>query len=176
MRRYLGLGVLIGLDVLLCQPTFAQSDKENQIRAAFIYNFTKFVEWPTSPQPSFKVLILGAKDLEGPLSAFKTKGKLFQNRTVEILYSEKPEFQKDIQILVIDYGDEKEFKQALKLFDASPTLTINNKSEFAKKGAMITFVKKADETLGFGLNLKRISNQKLKVNSQLTKLAELEPE
>ena len=167
---------LIGLYLLGSLPCVADSDNEARIRAAFIYNFTKFVEWPTPPQASFKILIIGADDLVEPLNEFKSKGKLFQNKVVEVTYSEKTVLKNDIQILILDLVDEKEFKQALKLYSSSPALIVNTKSNLAKKGAMISFIKKADDTLGFGINLTKVNAQKLKMSSQLTKLGELETE
>lgn len=164
----LGVVLMPGLTTLsIADSTIS---KEYKVKAAFIYNFAKFVEWPaqkladnTAP---IVIGVLGPNpfgdELENTL-----KGRPINGRTVIVRQFDNLEAAKAAHLLFISLNDESKLRKALKEYGI---LTVGQSESFARNGGMITFTFE-DDKLRFEINIGAAEQAGLKISAQLQKLA-----
>jgi hypothetical protein len=177
-------------------PAGAESDsasgREYQIKAAFIYNFIKFVDWPKekmadSNEP-ITIGIIGSKDF---IKAFDPIiHKKVKNRNISIKYFEcyeklkksqedegqwnqKMESLKTCHVLMfcICYSVRiKDTSQIIKALKGSPVLTVGETAGFLESGGIINFLME-DKKVRFEINVAAVKKSRLKISSKLLRLA-----
>jgi hypothetical protein len=184
---------LILLAALSVSPTMAADSKQNreeQIKAAFLYNFIKFVDWPKEKMAdSNEPIIIGiiGKDPFGdafePIKDKKIKGrgvviKRFKSFE-EIKKSsekDKSEFGRKIEslkkchLLFICSSEKKNLREIIKALKDSPVLTVGETAGFLEAGGTIKFLME-EKKIRFEINVTAAEQAKLKIRSQLLRLA-----
>ena len=172
------LAGLFALALLLPSPLFAsprvKSAKEEEIKAAFLYNFTKFIVWPdhafTSSSSSFKSCLLTDHAKGAILAAFN--GKRVVDRSVEIMSFESMQGFDSCQILYISDSDWETRGKVLAAVTGKPILTIGESSGFSEQGGMINFYIDGDRVL-FEINVEALNQAGLTASSRLLSLARI---
>ena len=168
-----GLGLLaLGLGAL---PLQAEITKEYQIKAAFLYNFTKFVEWPPErfPDPSGPIVIgvLGWNSNPfGQELINLVKDKKVGGRPVIVKSVETPEEASAVHVLFVSAGLELRWAKAAQSAHSTGVLTVGESAQFSAAGGIITFMIKEDN-VRFEINQAAGENAGLKISAQLLKLA-----
>jgi len=164
--------VIICILILGCpKQAFAEdsSRREYQIKAAYIYNFIKFVDWPAgSPQGSTtRICVLGshpfAKYLDS-LEKNKAKGK-----SIEIIHTSDSAALSDCNILYI-LKDTPNFEHVLAKWSPSPILTVGENSSFLDKGGIINLVLAANK-IQVHINQKQAKNVGFRISGNLLEIA-----
>jgi hypothetical protein len=143
--------------------------KEYQIKAAFVYNFTKFVEWPpdrfASTSDPIVIGVLGknpfGQSLENAVRDRKVGG-----RNIVIIEVNPATEGRIIHVLFVAAGEEKSFNRQI----APGALTVGETERFNGLGGMITFISDADK-VRFMINLAQAEDAQLKLSAQLLQLA-----
>lgn len=152
-----------------CGACFAQSQTEANLKAVFMYNFTKFIEWENlNMDKRFVIGILGQSSLEKPLREI-AKNNMVSNKKIEIRHYNSPEEIGQCHILFIPRSNVLELASILEKLDRG-VLTISESPGFARQGTAINFVVLNDK-LKFEMNKRAIYLAGLKASSQLLKLA-----
>jgi hypothetical protein len=151
----------------------AITGSEYQVKAAFLYNFLKFVEWPADGRSSSGTVCLGVLGLDpfdDALEAFN--GKYAKGRKVVVTHFRSMEEVKDCDLLFVCASEKRRLHQILKLARNSGMLTVADQEGFCEAGGMINlvFIK---NRVGFEINLAAASREKLRVSSQLLKVARI---
>lgn len=157
--------------VLVCSfsmPLQNESD-EYEIKAAFIYRFTNYIEWDSTPGDEFVIGIFGTSPVKQDLQEI-ARTKTVKNKKIVIRQFKKPDDISTCHILFISQETSVPLNDILAKVAGKGTLTIGEKEGYAKKGALINFVE-VDNKLKFEANPKGISAAGLKASSQLLKLA-----
>jgi hypothetical protein len=159
--------------VLLCSLTgtaVAQTQEEEaSLKAVFIYNFTKYIDWDTSgAENEFVIGIIGSSPVREPLLEI-TKNNTVKNKKITIRLFNRPE---DIQYCQILFIPKKLPFSLQSILDkvGKEVLTISEEPGYAKMGTAFNFIIVNDK-LKFEANLKAIYLSGLKAGSQLLKLA-----
>lgn len=146
--------------------------KEYQIKAAFIYNFTKFIEWPAGcfdEATPIVVVVLGKNpfgdELEKIVRGRTVNGHPLVVRYISDLDGSQPAPGR-FHVLFVAPGREGR----LKLAAGSGILTIGESDAFAAAGGIITFTV-AEDRAHFEINLQAAEASGLKLSAQLLKLA-----
>ena len=145
--------------------------REYEIKAAFIYNFARFVEWPAESLGTADTLILGVlgEDPFGP-ALERLEGKAVQGHRIEIKrFATLDEFETCHILFVSSEG--QELDRILREIPQSGVLTVGEQS-FAQSGGVIAFVVRRN-MIRFQINVAAGARAGLKISSQLLKLAEL---
>jgi hypothetical protein len=149
------------------------STKEYEIKAAFVYNFTKFVEWPpetfVGPQAPLVIGVLGESPCAAALTAI-VKDHQVNGRPLLVKVVVTMEEARTAQVLFVSSSQEARFAQLAAQLHATPLLTVGESAEFAQAGGMINFVLLEDK-IRFEINMQSAESAGLKVSSQLQKLA-----
>jgi hypothetical protein len=144
---------------------------EYQVKAAFLYNFAKFVHWPDEQAigPAFTVAVLG-EDPFGEILESTFTGKTILDRKVEVRRISAPEAVGKAQILFIGSSERPRLSEILKALEGTSVLTVGEMEGFSDRGGMITFKLKND-LVRFDINLDQVERAHLKMSSQLIRLA-----
>ncbi len=143
------------------------SEAEYQIKAAFLFNFAKFVQWPDTAfgsESNLQICVLGDNPISPALSTIENKTA--QGRNVVVRRSLKASEAAECNILYV--ADARALPAAGRA--APGALTVSDSTGFAEAGGMIGLVT-LDNKVRFEVNLDAINDAGLKVSAQLLKLA-----
>ncbi len=162
---------LLLMFLLMAGLCYGQTEaEESNLKAAFIYNFTRFVEWdPSSISTDFVIGVIGNSSIDGPLEEI-SKTRMVNSKKIIIKHFEKPEDVDKCNILFIPKNVKIQLSDFLTKTEGKSILIISEKQGYASKGAGINFVI-IDNKLKFEANTKAINTAGLKVSAQLLKLA-----
>jgi hypothetical protein len=152
---------------------FAQQPKptEYQVKATYLYNFGKFVRWPTpaGKSDSFAVCVLG-QDPFGPILDATLAGESLDGKPVVLKRILRPQDATDCRILFISATEEKHLKEILITLDEAGVLTVSDMPGFTRRGGIIQFILEG-EKIRFEINLASAENARLVLSSELLKVA-----
>jgi hypothetical protein len=159
---------LIGLVLLICSHSlFAAATVEYKIKAAYLYNFTKFVTWPELQSETFNLCILGKDPFGSLLDSLESRTALgLPIRLIRLQHFDK---SKQCHLLFLGSATSKDVR---KLIASSGILTVSEKYHFSNHGCMIGFIVKAGK-VKLIINLGRLRQAGLEVNAKLLEIAEV---
>jgi hypothetical protein len=154
----------------------AQSDLgEYDVKAAFLFNFAKFVDWPdASFADARRPIVIGALG-ENPFGDGLDRivaGQTVKGRTIRI---DKYRFGDDLRachILFISESEQAHVPKILASLQGANVLTVSDIDGFAKGGGVVQFVLEENK-VHFVINLDSATRAKLKINSKLLALAQV---
>lgn len=161
--------VLVGASCLHAQQS---NPTEYQVKAAYLYNFGKFVEWPakvTAASDFFSICVLG-EDPFGSTFDATIAGESINGKKVVVKRITKPQDAVSCRILFISSSEESRLKEILAALDDTSVLTVSDISRFTRRGGMIRFVMEANR-VRFEVNLTTAEHAGLTLSSQLLKVA-----
>jgi hypothetical protein len=152
------------------------SPSEYQVKAAYLFNFLKFVDWPddafTDSLAPFVIGIAG-DDPFGDSLPQVIVGKTVQGRDLVIRKYRAGESVKGCHILFIDISEKKRLPQLLASLKGSSVLVVSDMPGFLTDGGMIQFVSESNR-VRFAINVDATGRANLKVSSKLLSLARVE--
>lgn len=161
--------LLFLLPCLLAGTAMAQTETEASLKAVFIYNFTKYIEWDSSTQNTdFVIGIIGSSGVTSSLREI-ARTNTAKNRQMIVKVFNRPEDISGCQVLFIPQNCPYSLRSVLSKAGKG-VLTVSEKEGFASRGAALNFVVVNDK-LKFEANLDAIYSAGLKAGSQLLKLA-----
>ena len=147
---------------------------EYQVKAAFLYNFAKFVEWPdkASPKRSHTIIIgvLGESSTSEALEPFMDR-QVKSYKTV-VKHFKKPRDLTFCHILFISASEEPRLEGILKTLRGSNILTVGEVKGFSQLGGIINFII-VENKVRFEINVKAAEEAGLNMSSKLLKLARI---
>jgi YfiR/HmsC-like len=170
---------LLGTVFLLLLPgpllSCAQNVSEYQVKAAYLYNFSKFVEWPAqafaSPVAPIRLCVLKDQAFESELNQV-VKGKTVGGRAVTVVPVQTGEQSLRCQILFIASSQDKQSRQIIDTLRNSSVLTVGESEGFVEKGGIINFVLQ-DDRVQLQVNHKAATQAGLHISSRLLSVAKL---
>jgi len=180
--RKIGVMRLFALTVLLLIICFefaalasAQSVEESRVKAAYLYNFAKFVEWPPgvfrNPEDPAVICVVGderTSDVLEPAIA----GRKANGRPVEARRPHSSAELKSCQVLFIGFSDKERIAQLLSEVQRSSVLTVGQSDHFIPLGGMINLAFK-DTTIELEIDPEPSTAVGLKISSRLLVVAQL---
>ena len=151
------------------QPT------EVQVKAAFLYNFAKFINWPDEVFSNEKAaLVFGilGEDPFGDTLAQMIKGKTVNGRPLEIKRFKRLEDVGGCHILFISSSERKRLSLIRQALNGASVLTVGDWEQFALEGGMISFTLE-DNKVRFQVNPDFAERAGLKISSKLLTLAKI---
>lgn len=152
----------------------AQSRTIDEVMAAFIYQFTNYVEWPdnafeseTSP---LNICIVGNKKMYEHLAKL-TDGKKFNNRPIELRQFEAVDEVKACHLLFVS-SDVLEETETMPAAHELITLTIGDSKSFTRKGGVIRLFE-SQSKVRIEINIDAARRGEFKISSKLLALAEI---
>ena len=148
---------------------------EYEVKAAFIYNFAKYIKWPkTSTAEATKPFVIGiiGKDPFGPVLDDIMRGKSVQSRAVVVKRFGRVEDVADCDILFISSSEKNNLQRIFEVLRKVPVLTVGDMDQFAERGGMINLTTE-ENRVRFEINIEAAERAGLKPGSQLLRLARI---
>jgi len=169
--RRLGGAVLAAL--LLCASTGgAQNVTESSLKAAFIYSFARFTEWPQEVLPTtgpFTACVLGDSPIRDALER-TVKDRQLSGRGVSVLLVQFDGNLRSCQLLYVSGVTPTQIAGIVAAVKGAPVLTISDVDSFAQQGGIAQmFVENGK--MRFDLNLEVAKLSRLQLSSKLIVLA-----
>jgi hypothetical protein len=166
-RRVVFLGILA---TGVCR---AQVFNEYQVKAAFLYSFAKFVEWPpqafSSPSAEIAICVLG----EDPFGTFlddAVRNKTAGERPLAVYRLAGPPVGSDCKILFIAASERYRMPALLASVATRGILTVGDTAEFTAQGGVIG-LRLDGERIRLSVNLTAAEKAKLRISSRVLSLA-----
>jgi hypothetical protein len=160
-----------------CAPAREQTapSVEYQVKAAFLLNFARFVEWPPDAFDSANAPItfrVFRQDPFGGALADVTQGKSINNRALLVRHVQSLADLKSCQIVLVSGSADKDLSAALDTLKTSNALVVGESEGFAKRGGGIQFYLEA-EKVRFSVNVDATKRARPNVSSKLLALARI---
>jgi hypothetical protein len=157
-----------------CSPAaFAQQPKpqEYQVKAIYLYNFSKFVQWPAAAQTNdtFSICVMGHDPFGAALDSALAGEKIEQKPMAARRITDVQDAAR-CQILFIAASESAHVKQILAAVAKNGVLTVSDVADFSANGGMIQFVIQENK-VRFEVNLTAADKAGLILSSQLLKVA-----
>ena len=152
-----------------------QSAKEYEVKAAFIFKFAQFMEWPAAAFASDKdpivVATFGEDPFEGGLDRVMA-GKSIGNRPVVVKHFGGADEITRCHILFAAASSSEDVAGVLHKWAKSPVMTIGDGDNFCQEGGIIQFIIE-DGKIHFEVNMEAEDQSGVKISSRLLKLAKI---
>jgi uncharacterized protein DUF4154 len=163
--------------VLLLAPlcATAQSDRsaEIQIKAAFLYKFGDFVQWPPAvlapADAPFAIGVMGAEELAGVLEQVVAKRSV-QGRPVSVRRLRRGDSLAGLHVLFIGEAEGARLGDILAAAKSHAVLTVTESENAISSGSMINFVGE-DQKVRFDVALPAAERVQLRISSRLLAVA-----
>lgn len=150
-----------------------QKPSEYQVKAAYIYNFGKFVKWPPASadnqNSSFTICTIGEDSMSSVLQS-TLSGKSIAGKPVSVKQVSKPQDAIACQILFLNMESKSHLQEILTALGQASVLTVSDIPDFSKRGGMIQFVLEGDR-VRFEINRASAESAGLVLTSDLLKVA-----
>jgi hypothetical protein len=152
-------------------PALAQSANtiaEYRVKAAYIYNFAKYVDWPGIESKELNVCTSARDDLGGALLALDRRSA--QGREIQVRQNVAMDQLKGCQIIFVGERESKLLTSIVRQMWGTPVLIVSDNPQAVEAGAHITLAS-AEDRVEFDVNLATLQRSNLKASSQMLKLA-----
>ncbi len=174
VRRMVLLLALQGLASFAWAADSAPSDIEYQIKAAYLYKFATYVEWPPSAfaqaTTPITIGVVGADEIAAELSKLK-RGQPVNNRMVDVRLLKPGEPLIGVQILFIGRQESGRLKRLLDSIQSQPMLTVTESVGALGAGSVINFVR-IDDRIRFEVSVVQAERSGLKISARLLSVAQ----
>ncbi len=151
----------------------SEDEREYAVKAAFLYNFAKFVHWPdtafSSPDSPVNLCILGTNSFGNALGTIENR-EVIPQRNLSVKRCRNLTEIPGCHILFISSSEAENLSSILSATKKMPMLTVSDSEGFARRGVMINLVK-IDNKLRFEINTEAIKEMPFTLSSNLLKLA-----
>lgn len=143
--------------------------QDERFKALFMYNFTKYIEWPSDKQSGdFVIGVFGSSPIQSELQLIAEKKKVgTQNIVVKQVNS--PAEVKNCNFIYVPENKSTKAQEILDACSGTGTVIITDKPGLAKTIAGINYIQ-SNGKQSFEINRKNLEKQGVKVNSMLLSL------
>jgi hypothetical protein len=148
---------------------------EDQIKAGFLFNFTKFVDWPPENFANANspiVLGIVGDSLVGKLLTDVAAGKSVNGRPVMVKQLKQGQDLKTCQIIFVSSSDEKRAPQTLEELKEASVLTVGETPGFIQAGGIINFFIEENK-VRLEINLDAAARVRVKISAKVIAVARL---
>jgi len=148
---------------------------EYQIKAAYLYYFTTFVDWPSETYSrTGETVVVGVlgEDPFGAILDETLRGKSVNSRRLVVKRFANIKDARDSQVLFISNSERDRLPSILKALEGAAVLTVGDLDQFASRGGQIAF-RTEDKKVRFDINVAAVQRAHLKVSAQLMKLGRI---
>ena len=145
---------------------------EQEVKAAYLFNFTRYVDWPANafdaPDAPVNLCVLGEGDF-GEVVRQTVAGQRSRGRIVRVLEPDEPSQAADCHVAFLP-SRPREARSWLQALRRSATLTVGDGPVLLQRGGMIAFVT-VNQTLRFEIDATAVRRAGLQISSRVLALA-----
>ncbi len=167
---------LLGLAGLWLACLGAGLPSEYEVKAAYLFNFAKFVDWPPEKlgqtNSPLVIGVVGENPFGKALETVIQKNQTVNGRPLVVRYLAPNENPRSCHILFVSRSEAPRLGPILKTAKGSAALTVSDLDQFLEQGGMIHFYLESD-TVRFAVNLEAAAGAGLKLSPRLLKVAKV---
>jgi hypothetical protein len=175
LRHKILLRALLYSLLILLVPGVQSQPREYEVKAAFLYNFAQFCEWPPSAFASTNsplvIGVLGDNPFNSTLDDLVRDEKV-QQRPLEVRRFRSVGEIKECHILFISRSESSRVQSILNSLEGRPILTVSDIDRFAMRGGMIRFLTE-QKKIKLRINISETRKAGLNISSKVLNLAEV---
>jgi hypothetical protein len=152
----------------------AQTASASSLRAAFLFNFAKFTEWPADalgPAAPLVICVVGDPAAATVLE-HSTRTQTVGGHRIVVWQGLGEGPIQSCHVLYFAMTAERQMRALLDSVRGAPVLTVGESPQFAENGGSVQFFRENDR-MRFAVNIDAVTEQKLRLSSQLLSLAKL---
>jgi YfiR/HmsC-like len=142
----------------------------DRIKAAYVYNFVKFVELPSADDKAFRVCLIGRDDLNGAMLSLNHR--MAQGREIQIRKEVPLDQIKDCNMAFVGDSDARLLPAVARQLANVPVLLVSDVRQAIDQGAHMSLIYN-DDRVEFDVNMLNLQKSNIKASSQMLKLARL---
>ncbi len=150
-------------------PASAAPYTEYEIKAAYLYNFAKFIDWPEG-KPVLQFCPLGKSAVTGALEAIKDK--TVGERRLVLVYPDASSKLADCDMVFVAESEDRRLERILALTQGRGVLVVGDSEGYARRGAMFNFYQDG-EKVRFEINYPAVRRSGLRISSKLLSLGRM---
>ncbi len=163
---------------LLCHSLIAHAGGshggiEHQVKAAFLYKFAGYVEWPATalpaPDENFYIGVVSADDVADELVRLSDNIRI-NERPVSIKRFSVTDRVSGVQMLFVGRQAKQQLQRILQQVDSAPVLTVTESEGALEAGSIINFVP-VDDYIRFEISIARANRCDIKISARLLNVA-----
>jgi hypothetical protein len=160
----------LAISVSLSLPAAAQGSSPtlDRIKAAYVYNFAKFVELPGLEDMPIRLCVVGKDDPNGRMLSLHKR--VAQKREILVRKDVSLEQIKDCSMVFVGAADNRFLPSVVKQLGNAPVLLISDDRQAVDQGAHLVLLHN-DDRVEFEVNLLSLQRSNLRASSQMLKLA-----
>ncbi len=174
-RCLLALLLIVAWAPALTAQVVRQTARETSVKAAFLYRFTHFAEWPPEAMGGkgdpITMCVTGRDELAEGLE-HAVEGRKSRNRPLVVRRVDGTEGAAGCHVLFIGWSDLEAIDRILGELASQPTLTVGDVQGFARRGGMINLMRDG-KRMRFEINRGAAERARIQLSSQLLKLAQI---
>jgi uncharacterized protein DUF4154 len=157
--------------------SFARAESEYDVKAAYLFKFTKFVEWPATAfanaQAPFVIGVVGRDSFQGGLDRL-IAGNTTGDRRLEVRHLSASDTAglRSCQMIFVSVSEERRLGSVLSAIQGRPVLVVGESEGFASAGGTLGFALR-ESRVGIEINSAAARQARLKISSQLLNLAKV---
>jgi hypothetical protein len=148
---------------------------EYQVKAAYLYNLTKFTDWPASAFASNTApMVIGVvgEDPFGKTMDDAFRGEIVRDHPLVVKRLRRDEDLRSCHVLFISYSEKERLPELLEKLKGSPVLTVSDAGDFVERGGMVNFFL-VQKTVKMEINQAAVEEASLQISAKLLKLARI---
>ena len=157
----------VGVTVARAQ---VEPDREHQIKAAFMYNFTKFFQWPSDARGVRTICVLGDDPFGNALG--NLDGKAAGEEVIRTRRVSDVGEATECDILFISGSETDRLERIQEQLRGRNILTVGDMERFAERGGMVGLIRRRNK-IGVVINVGAVAGAGLEAKSALLHLAEI---
>jgi hypothetical protein len=177
-RLPVAAGILAGALALAAGPLAAEANLEYPVKAAFLFNFTKFVDWPAeafAAEKSPLTLCLYGNDPFGKNLDDLVANETVGGRPIAVRRVGRGADLKSCHVLFFSRAERDRQGEVLSGLRGAPVLTVGETAGFLGDGGMVRFDLETNR-VRFAIDLPAAEKARLKISSKLLRLAKVKEE
>jgi hypothetical protein len=180
-RRRIGVASIVLAAALSAAPAIAEggvpvgvSDvaADVAVKAAFLYNFAKFTEWPALPPGGPLVLCVVGGDAVAAALVETVKGQNISGRALEVWRPQESSSWRSCHLLFIADAEMRKSTGGLAGIKTLPVLTVSDSKDFSQTGGIIELFVESGR-MRFAINMDAAEGSGLRLSSRLLGLAKV---
>jgi len=151
------------------------SPREYDLKAAFLYHFAQFVDWPPEAFPSPDTpLVIGVLGVDpfGPMLDETVRNEIVKGRRLVVQRYRRVQDAAGCHILFVSASEAERFDEILASLKGKPILSVGDTADFAIRGGIIRFLTERNK-IRLRINLESAKTANLTISSKLLRAAEL---
>ena len=167
--------LILFIGLLVSFASYSQKYTEYDVKAVYLYNFSKFITWPNEENEKTKdfIFVVYKNEAFAKVLVKVVKGRVIKGRNCKVILVNKPEDIPKCNILFVSNVSNVEIKKIFNLTNSKPIVTVgDNIEDFCRNGGLINFTSK-QSAKRFEINVNLEEKKDIKISSKLIVLAKI---